>query len=1301
MRGFLYGFCRFAIYPLLLLGLMVGLLRLATLSINSFPGVTSFGITWLTGMDLSAEQVQVRWQGQDPVLQLRNVSLGAGPKAALTLGEVDLHLDMLRSLVFGEFFLGHLKLEGLNASLVQEGEAWHIAGLTGNRRSKTGFLDDPGSLLKKIRLLELENLSLQIQAAGQTFLLEAARELPLRMSGAPGHHQLELDLLLSTLSGLPTLPADLQLPVFAQLDFSNNPDDPAGFWLQGHARLQEFDAAEVLTSLTGEEVESARLAADLWLRFYHGVGSGLLEFAIPEVKLHNQGEGDFAKDVSGQLAAVRSKEGLWRFSLKDMRADVQGNRLVLPDTAVAGFRQSGQQGFIARLPDMSLQSLYSWTHDWYSEPGREAGTWVQMLEALAPEGKLQDVYLSLREGQPHLVTRVRDFSIDSYAGSPGVEQFQAVASLAPDSGWVAFNNSEFQLGFAEIFDSPWLLDRGRGLITYERRDHALIVLSDLLEVQQGPMRVKGRFLLNLPPERMKQGWALQLGITDGEVARKMEFVPNFIGSAYDWVDDALIAGHLNEGGMVFHGALSNLARRERKTYDLYFDTTDGYLLYHPDYPPVTALRGVVNVTHRGVAAEVLRGKVYDTRVVSRLVSVPFSPDGAADHTRIRGEIFGPAQNVLSFLQKTPLHDTVRGVTDFWRATGIAKGSVDLLIPLDGETEDLCDCRVLLDLPGIELDMEDHRLTLGSLKGRVGYDPVLGLYSERLDADVFGQSMTGRIGSELEKEEIHLNVAGRMDASDLRAWTGQPVLRLAEGEFDFTGSIVIPTGDRGTSSLLRMHTDLHGVLVDLPAPLGKSAEERVSFSYFSSLDEGEQTATFRYAEKAEGRLLLYDGDLHSGLVSLYRPLTREPYKPGLTFEGFLPSYDVAAWDSWLAETAPGLVPDASADDAYAGIIRDIRVDIGKADLYGMTLPSVQLQMTREPHAWLAKVESPDVKGRIRIPDTEDVAWGFDLDYLRLGEDPLDVTSSFSLREEDEDQDPMLGVDPSDLMPMDFSVGNFVWDGEALGTWSFNLTSDREGALITNLEATVGGLQVVGPHAADQEQETSAHMRWWRSDEGHKSLFRGRLRSDDLAATLTSWELAPNLESNDVVLDSDLHWSGSPAMLSFLGMEGEVDINVGRGRFLNVDERTETLKLLGILDIPSLVRRLRFDFSDVTQEGYSFNQISGAVELRDGAVMTSRPLEVEGPSSNLKLSGSVDLETHEVDSSMIVTLPIDRNLPWFAALASGTVIGAKVFLAQKLLLHRPIDLLTSARYRVSGTLDDPVIKLDEMFNNETEN
>ena len=171
-----------------------------------------------------------------------------------------------------------------------------------------------------------------------------------------------------------------------------------------------------------------------------------------------------------------------------------------------------------------------------------------------------------------------------------------------------------------------------------------------------------------------------------------------------------------------------------------------------------------------------------------------------------------------------------------------------------------------------------------------------------------------------------------------------------------------------------------------------------------------------------------------------------------------------------------------------------------------------------------------------------------------------------------------------------------------------------------------------------------------------------------------------------------------MVALENVFGNVKLAQGHGRFVQADSNMGALRLLGIFDFASLARRFRLDFSDVLDSGFTFDRIEGLTRFSDGVVDVIEPIEIEGSGSKFKVAGRVDLRSQTLDNDVIVTLPVNRNLPWYAAYSAfvtGPLTGAGVFIAQK-VFEDQINAMSSAKYKVSGTVEEPVVEFVSFFN-----
>ena len=132
-----------------------------------------------------------------------------------------------------------------------------------------------------------------------------------------------------------------------------------------------------------------------------------------------------------------------------------------------------------------------------------------------------------------------------------------------------------------------------------------------------------------------------------------------------------------------------------------------------------------------------------------------------------------------------------------------------------------------------------------------------------------------------------------------------------------------------------------------------------------------------------------------------------------------------------------------------------------------------------------------------------------------------------------------------------------------------------------------------------------------------------------------------------------------------------------------------RLLGLFSLREIPRRLALDFGDFFRTGFSFNAIKGEFALRDGSAYTSN-LHIASPSADIRIDGRTGLRSKDYDQQMVVVPHVGGTLPVVGAVVGGPA-GAAAGLAVQTLFNKAINTVTTARYRVTGSWDKPVITL----------
>jgi len=280
-------------------------------------------------------------------------------------------------------------------------------------------------------------------------------------------------------------------------------------------------------------------------------------------------------------------------------------------------------------------------------------------------------------------------------------------------------------------------------------------------------------------------------------------------------------------------------------------------------------------------------------------------------------------------------------------------------------------------------------------------------------------------------------------------------------------------------------------------------------------------------------------------------------------------------------------------------------------------------------------------------------------------------------------------------MNVNVEGLSGEGQEVGSLRFDLRSEPDLLVLDAIEADLNGLHL----GADEDGRSRFE---WRFGVRPQARYQGRISGVDSSSVLERWGLAPTLDADTFALTMDQAWPGGPAELTPRALDGRVSFEVDRGRFVQVDAGAAPLRVIGLFNFAAIARRLRLDFSDVYRRGMAFEEIDGVLDFDSGMVRSAKPLKIIGPSSSFSIAAELDVISEELAGDIIVTLPVSRNLPWYAAYAillANPITGAGVLVAERVFRDQ-IDRFSSARYRLQGTLDDPEVTFVSIFADEVD-
>ena len=1212
------------------------------------------------------------WRVHDPRFILRDISVKPLGEPGVDIESLVFRVDSVRSLLSGVPVVTEMEISGVRFAVELDEEGFWLKGF--KRGDGALNLDHVLNSLPYLELLQVDGINVALIGSNMQMDLVSKWDEPWVISAEEKVKQVSLPFFLERKQPDGTMQSHrLSLSGYYQGDLRQS-----DFVSRLYLETPQIDLGGFTSAfrLAGRRLSAARLATRIWLTHESGYLDVTGEIELTDVSLDATSP-NLLDEITSRFRFHGKAIGQGALSMPYLRLRQGEFKLEFDDIALA--LETGPLGLsIAGQLDHMEVSKLNRLISFVGQKELLSKKFSNVLLPVSVGGELKDLLFTIEpgEGTLHLVSSLVDFSVDAYLGVPSIDRLNGFVSLRPDRGYLDIDNDEFEIDFKSMFESPWTFDSGRGRLAYRVGEDKVSVTSGLIELSDGDLSVYGKLLMNLPSTRELHTWGLTMGVTDAELLVANAYIPNSIPeNLRSWVESAVKGGRANESGVTVHGALFRGSPAVRKAYDFYLKVENTEIEYHPKWPPVTDLTATIHVNNHHALTNDATGKFYSSDVSDVDVLVVIPDSGRADLVMVSASLSGPFEDAIRVLKETPLAEATSNLAYQWSAEGEMQANLLFEVPIGVRREEEVYSDVLVSIENVLLHMPDFDLDITRLDGEISYSNESGLNSDGFTGITFGRGISGRISSQLYGEvgEIVVDVDGSIDVPALYEWSDQILLSRASGVFDYTTEIHVPYGGATDKVYVETFSDLSGVIVDLPEPLSKPVSDSVhEFRYRRTFNEPGYRIEVSMDENLHASLKIENGIATGGRLHFGAAAHGAVTFDAIRVSGELPFLDFGAWESVIDEF--GLNADVSIEDEIAAHVASAELSIEKFLLYYLSLDDVEMLVTRGQSQWIASLRNEMFDGELMILDDDDAPLEVNLNWL-------------SFESEGDAVDPLYDLNPVEVTDVNFSTRRLLVDGEDFGHWSFKYRATEHGGRFEDLAAVALGAQV-----------TAGSLGEWAYKNGqHGSRFTGDITIDDLAKAQQNFGFASSIEGEDLKFSADVSWQGSPAMLDIERVSGEVEIVEGHGRFVQA-ETGNALKLLGIFDFASLARRFRFDFSDVMDDGFEFTDIQGAMTFDEGDVVVKEPIVIHGSSGKFKVDGSVNLVGGTLDNDMIVTLPVGRTLPWYAAysaVATGPLAGASVMLAQK-VFENQINKMSSAKYKISGSIEEPDIQFVTIFN-----
>lgn len=1296
------------------------------------------------GVDIAIGAIEGEWQGLRPKLALADLSVinPASNEEIFIIRAVEIEVGLLSSLRDWRLAFRQLSFLGLQATLTQKEDGrWHVLGLPESPvpladPPPSGItIDDPLDIFLFGRRVDLRETQLTFQFRNQ---LEANLTIP--------RIYMENDVDFHRLNAKMSVNADTEAMSLV-VEGVGDPRDEDTFDASGYLKLRGFPSAQVLAALgvsadvLVKDAEVAvlsfadqppldpasyspltvdqqwqsdgRVDLDLW---FDGTGkkgfSWAGEVAVDGVPLIPPAEVEWPTSFTSAVSGRWDPQAGWRMSFGD--ADLRWLGFAAP---IANMQFTGGRGDASelRIEQLDVSQWHSALHraGWLPAPLK------RIFSELKPYGMLTAVTLQMRppeEGYFLLRARVDSGGVHPWAGVPAVDGIDGFIETSAVSGHVMLNNQQgFTLNFPKVYRAPLEFSRAQGNLRWKVDLDAgrVGISSGLLQVAtRDDVAANGYFNLRLPfhPESGREPeMTLVIGIEKGFAHLHRMLVPYTVPEhLYNWLDHSIQDGVLRDGAFIYHGTLM-ADSEQHQVLQLSTRTENATIKFHPDWPELRRADGHLLLDDARFSVSQLEGEMQGIRITNGEVGLREVGDEREQAIAVKGQLDGQSEQALQLLKTSPVRRLMGEELAGWQVDGAIHGTIDALVPLSEKAERHARQNIQLRLADNTLYIPGLNLRIDKLNGDFRYSDQQGVQVNRWEGRLWGNDIAFSLetrAADTDDAHLYATFNGVVDMLPLKQWLDRPEMEFMQGSSAFAGRLRIPLGSSKTITA-DIESDLQGVAIALPEPLAKAAEVPAQLNVRLELGMGDGRQTYHVDLQHHSRmqiLLERNDDTLSGTSIALGEVQPELIDGTININGRVAHADALQWYDTLTLYLELLAaqPEQIVTDQRFALSRDpfsvednttvrARLRFAELDAGALVFRDTVVEAMQSPAAWLVNLAGPDLSGSVDFP---------------LGDAPLKVrlnrlvlqqhTASLASWQIDNDEPSgMQAINPESLPAADVDLASWSIQDQDMGRLAFKLRPTQTGAMAYDLRARANGLRIGG------REGQGAELIWLNTAEGQMTHFSGVATAGGIGAVLQAWGLDRALTSKSAEFDVSLQWDGAPDDVSLLSIAGLVVMNLQRGRFIRGAGAGENplVKLVGLLNFDTLARRLRLDFSDLHPEGLGYEEISGELIFNRGRIEIASPLRVSMPASELQLVGNVDMLAETLNGRLVATLPLAGNLTFAAALSGGIPTAVTVFVFSK-LFKRQMDLASSLRYRISGDWDDPEIKLEKIFERETE-
>ncbi len=1243
---------------LVLFAVVFSLFRALTPWVGKYKNQVEQQVSAKIGQPVSIQSIETSWYWFRPVLKLNNVSVVDNNEHKLDFDKILIGINLWSSLWHRQLEPGVLYIGNVNLIVHQRADSWIIDGL--NDTSQASGINASSSGLALAWLLSQDSVVIK-QLSANVYLADGAKivlqNLSFKAAQSNGHYKVYGNAKLS--QHHPT-----SLAIIAE--FQLNANDKSKFSGNIYLSLEKFLPEQWLNFVPkmSYQLNKGLCDLELWLQVKEGkIKSIQSKMDFKDILLvEDTGKSHKIEHFAANTAWRKDRFG-WYFTAD--KIDLLFNGTKWPRNKFALSHNNELNSYNIFVASILIDSLRAAKVNWPED--------LQKLLKMHPTGRLQNTQLHIQEQKStYFLTRFVNLGWEGVDNIPEVRQISGVLYWEPTEGRLVLDGEKTKIvprklpaQVFEVFNAD---------IYWKELNNGLRIDLDRFVLSNPHLTLSANGVLDNfkdPNSNIR----LNAEFAAREAQQFMAYIPSgYLKPKFEqWLKQDVKRIKNISGRVLVNGSVEGFPYDTQPGKFIVNSHVSGLdLAINKGWPLNRDIDADLEFNKRSFTANVDHAKLKSLQINKLNLAVNNIGYGT-ESLLIHGEVEAPGKDIKSYIYATPLKTRFSR----WKNINIDDAywlDIKLDIPLYPENDHVAAVgEMVFSENPVTINFAKNSILIKDVSGSLKFNEY-GLTGGNLTGLIDNAPLALHARAMIEpQEKTMLAINGEASMEMLRKLSDSNILNLFTGSCTVSGLWTIyPT--TAIPDTLHLETNLEGVTISLPQPLTKSSQEPAKLAIDLSFHEDNQIESkIKFNNLINSKLLLKDTkagiSLAKGELNIGGKAASLPNDSGLNVVGDIENLDISKWQDTLAR-----LPKGNANFTALDFLHAINLKLKKIVLAGKDYNDVVLQAKKTSNnIWDVNVQQNKLVANLQYAPKLNKLSG-NINNLALDIPAKPETTNTSLY-----------LSTKDIPNLDLVVENLNIKNIDVGTMHLKSTS-------SNKDWKLDSLEVKSPFYL-----FTASGLWSTVNNIDNTTLKFNLKVSDLAKSLEKFNITPVVHSKN----GDINFQGGYAApiydFNLKKLSGYMSVVFKNGRINHFDKEVEEKiglgKILSILSLQTIPRRLKLDFSDLSEDGYTFDIFKGSFELKDG-VMSTNDSYIDGPIAYAKMSGNLDLVKQLYDVNLRITPYITASLPVVATIAGGPVAGVATWVASN-IINKGMQSISGYTYRVSGPWSDPVVQQVKIY------